>query len=209
MLKLDWQLNTNTDPDTEMDASEETVSQKSRMISEGWALIRSLVIVLLLSLLFFRVLFINIYIPSESMVPTLQVGDYIACSHINYMLNMAQPERGDIVIFRHAASGTEMLIKRVIGMPGDTVTIPGDGLVYVNGELLDEPYLPTGTETIAGDVTSFTVPEGSYFMMGDNRSHSFDSRFWVEPYVTLEEIQGKTLFRFYPFSRIGRDRSCL
>lgn len=117
------------------------------------------------------------YIPSESMEPTLEVGDRILVNKLSYRLH--DVHRGDVVVFERppAAPQTDEsihdLIKRVIAVPGDTIE-GRDGRVYLNGELLDEPYLPDGTRT--DNLRLQTIPDDHLFVMGDNRDRSFDSR---------------------------------
>ncbi|TCJ20524.1 signal peptidase I [Rubrobacter taiwanensis] len=137
------------------------------------------------------------YIPSESMEPTLQVNDRVLAAKFVYYFTT--PERGDIVVFRSVENPDEDLIKRVIGLPGDTVAIQG-GTLFVNGQPRQEPYVARGVGGFAtfGPVT---VPEGHYFMMGDNRSNSQDSRVFGP--VPEENLIGDAFLRFWPPGRIG------
>lgn len=137
---------------------------------------------------FTKFVIINAFIPSESMENTLQVGDFVMGNRLarNY-------ERGDILIFKF--NDEEYFIKRLIGLPGDDIEIK-DHAVYVNGEKLDEPYLKEQMET--PEEMSFHVPEGSYFMMGDNRNESYDSRYWDDPYIKKDQIVARAVFRFWP-----------
>lgn len=118
------------------------------------------------------------YIPSESMEPTLEVGDRILVNKLSYRLH--DVHRGDVVVFERPPSAPQTdesihdLIKRVIAVSGDTIEARDDGRVYLNGKALDEPYLPEGTRT--DDLRLQTVPDGHLFVMGDNRDRSFDSR---------------------------------
>ena len=110
------------------------------------------------------------------------------------------PERFDIVVFKYPDDESQLFVKRVIGLPGETVEIK-DGKVYINGSQtpLDDSFTP---ETPTGDYGPYVVPEGSYFMLGDNRNHSGDSRFWKQPYVEKEKIVGKAIFRYFPGIKI-------
>jgi len=105
------------------------------------------------------------------------------------------------VIFKYPDNEDELFIKRVIGLPGDKIEII-DGLVYLNDskEPLEEPYL---TVTPVGTYGPYEVPEGHYFMLGDNRNASKDSRLWINPYVAERKILAKAVFRYYPFSQMG------
>ena len=107
------------------------------------------------------------------------------------------PERGDVIVFRYPRDPSRDFIKRVIAVPGDTVSIH-DGQVTVNGKLLEEEYLD---ETTRGDLDNTVVPDGSYFVLGDNRSNSSDSRSWG--FVPEENIIGKAMFSYWPLSELG------
>ena len=127
-------------------------------------------------------------VEGSSMYPTLHEGDQLLISSFGY----GEPERGDIVMFYNEEM-QEIMVKRVIGLPGDTITF-SDGAVVVNGETLSEPYLPEGVETYpAQEGASFTVPEGCVFLLGDNRESSLDSRWWGNPYISLSDIQARAL----------------
>ena len=103
-----------------------------------------------------------------------------------------EPAQGDIMMF-YSQEYDEILVKRVIGLPGQTVTFR-DGSVLVDGETLEESYLPAGTETWPGTSgDTFTVPEGCVFLMGDNRGNSLDSRYWENPFIPLSDLRGKAL----------------
>jgi signal peptidase I len=137
------------------------------------------------------------YIPSQSMVPTLKVGDRVLVNKFIY--RFSEPERGDIVVFRSVEGGGEDLIKRVVGVPGDEIAVRG-GTLYVNGVRQIEPYVNKKFP----DRSSFartTVPPGHYFMMGDNRANSRDSRFFGP--VPKKNIEGEAFLRFWPLDRIG------
>lgn len=136
----------------------------------------------------------NVYIPSESMVPTLNIGDKLMVTRI---YNTDNIKRGDIIVF-YSDELSEVVIKRAIGLPGDKIVIH-DGIVNVNGEDLKEDYVKNNEILNA----TFNVPEGKFFFLGDNRKVSNDARKWINPYIDESDIQGKAQFRFYPFSEIG------
>ena len=141
---------------------------------------------------------VNATIPSGSMENTILPGDRIIGSRLSYLYH--EPKRQDVVIFRFPDDESQVFIKRVIGLPGETLRIV-DGRVYMNGseKPLEEIYIK---EVPRGDFGSFKVPEDSYFMMGDNRNHSHDSRYWENHYVKKEDILAKAIFRYYP--RLGK-----
>ena len=139
----------------------------------------------------------SFWIPSESMVPTLEVGDRIFVNRFIY--RFFEPERGDIVVFDSLETDDE-LIKRVVAVPGDRVRVR-NGKLRVNGDFPDEPY---AVPMLFPDGSTFgptRVPEGEVFVMGDNRPNSQDSRFFGP--VPVENIEGEAFFRFWPPSRIG------
>ncbi|MEL7316753.1 MAG: signal peptidase I [Cyanobacteria bacterium J06559_3] len=141
------------------------------------------------------------YIPSGSMEPTLEINDRLVVEKVSYHFN--PPIRGDIVVFRppetlfKPGQRRDAFIKRIIGLPGDTVEI-ADGTVFVNDEALTEDYIK---EPPLNDWGPETVPEGFYLVLGDNRNSSFDSRSWG--FVDREDIIGKAVVRFWPPSRVG------
>ena len=142
------------------------------------------------------------WIPSESMVPTLMVGDRVFVNKFVYRFH--EPQRGDIVVFKSTENGNEDLIKRVIGLPGDNVALYG-GDVYVNFNRLEEPYLKeayTASGTSADSLGATTVPEGYVLVLGDNRANSRDSRFFGP--VPLQNIEGEAFAIFWPPGHIGR-----
>ena len=109
-------------------------------------------------------------------------------------------ERYDIIIFKYPDDESQLFIKRLIGLPGDTVEIK-NGKVFINGEE-DEEANSHVPETPTGNYGPYVVPEGCYFMLGDNREHSKDSRFWSNTFVTYDEIVGKAIIRYYPSIKV-------
>ena len=138
------------------------------------------------------------YIPSESMVPTLLVGDRVFVNKFVY--RFWEPERGDIIVFRSVEGEEEDLIKRVIGAPGDRVAVI-NGVLHVNGEPQEESYVRDGRPLEEGVYSRTNLSEGEVFAMGDNRSNSRDSRFFGP--VPIENIEGEAFFRFWPPWRMG------
>ena len=137
----------------------------------------------------------NSEVPSGSMENTIMTGDRVIGSRLSY--HFEDPKRGDIAIFRFPDNEKIYYVKRIIGLPGETVDIV-DGKVYINGsdEPLDEPYIRE--PMIPEEPMHFEVPENSYFMMGDNRNYSMDARRWENTYVKREKIIAKVLFRYFP-----------
>lgn len=138
------------------------------------------------------------YISSESMVPTLEVWDRVLVNKLAYDLG-GEPERGDIVLFEDVQGTDKRLIKRVVGVPGDTIEVRG-GVLFVNDEPQNEPY--TSDHSLAlGSYGPLKVPKDHVFCMGDNRGSSVDSRVFGP--VPQENIIGKASIRFWPPDRIG------
>ena len=121
-------------------------------------------------------------------------GDRIFGNRLAY--TFGEPERFDIVIFKFPDDESQLFIKRVIGLPGETVEIR-DGKVYIDGSHtpLDDSFTP---ETPVGDYGPYEVPEDCYFMLGDNRNYSKDSRFWQNTYVEEDKILGKAVLKYFP-----------
>lgn len=136
----------------------------------------------------------NYWIPSESMVPTIEVNDKVVVTNFSYWFG--EPERGDVIVFQFPLDTKKDYIKRCIGLPGETVEFK-DSHLYINGVLVDEPYLPEGLTF--EDYGPITVPDGQYFMCGDNRNHSADSRVWG--FLPKQLIIGKAQAIYWPFNR--------
>ena len=139
----------------------------------------------------FRVVLQLAWVPSGSMETTIPTRSLLVSWRLPYLVGDPALERGDIVTFQSEELG-KLLVKRVVGLPGDRISFR-DGKVYINGTELDEPYLPRQGITSVRGSASFTVPEECYFMLGDNRGGSDDSRFWDDPYVPDEMVQAKVL----------------
>lgn len=149
-----------------------------------------LVVTLAVVFVLFRVLLQLAYVPSGSMETTIPTKSLLVGWRLPYVVSDPLPERGNIVTFWNEEM-ERVLVKRVIGLPGETVSIK-DGFVYIDGKKLDEDYLPVSGIT-QSEETAFEVPEGHIFLMGDNRTGSQDSRFWNNPYIPLDQIQGRML----------------
>ncbi|MDO4621513.1 MAG: signal peptidase I [Eubacteriales bacterium] len=159
--------------------------------------------VLIVMVLLQTFIVVNARIPSASMEPTIMTGDRVFGNRLAYIKN--DPERYDIIIFRYPDDESRLFIKRIIGLPGDTVDIH-DGNVYINGSEvpLEDSFCPIPSSTDGGSLTyPFTVPEDSYFVLGDNRLNSRDAREWVNTFVRRDKILGKAVFRYWPVTKMS------
>lgn len=140
------------------------------------------------------------YIPSGSMLPTLEINDRLLIEKISYRFR--EPDRGDIVVFSPPEALKEQnfnqaFIKRVIGLPGDQVEVR-NGQVYINGQLIEEDYIQEAPEY---EYPAAVVPEDHYLVLGDNRNNSYDSHYWG--FVPESNIIGRAAVRFWPVGRVG------
>ena len=149
-----------------------------------------------IAILINKFVFFNVYIPSESMVPTLNVGDKLVVTRI---YDTDKIKRGDVVVF-YSDELQETVIKRVIGIPGDHIEID-NGVVSVNGQVIQEDYVKNNEYNKTKLV--FDVPEDKFFFLGDNRIRSNDARRWINPYIDASDIEGKAVLKFYPVSDFG------
>ena len=178
----------------------EPSQEKTDVRKEVFSWILVIAEALIIALLLNTFIIVNATVPSGSMENTIQPGDRLFGLRLTYLFK--DPVRKDIVVFRYpvdASLGKKTnYIKRIIGLPGETVEII-DGKVYIDGstEPLDDSFL---TVTPIGNFGPFEVPEDCYFMLGDNRNNSKDSRFWTNKYVRFDQIIGKAIFRYWPLN---------
>lgn len=140
------------------------------------------------------------FIPSGSMLPTIQEGDRVLVNKVVYHLR--EPKRGEIIVFQAPVmmpDSADDFIKRVIGLPGDTIEIK-EGKVFVNGSPLEEDYIAEKPDYAFGPVK---VPEDALFVMGDNRNSSYDSHLW-STWLRLDKVKGKAFVRYWPLDRMGK-----
>ena len=189
-----------------------TEEKKGDMRKEVVSWVRMFVIVIAVVFVLTQFVIINVRVPTGSMENTIMTKDRLIGFRFSYWFD--EPQRGDIILFSYPVDEKQTYIKRVIGLPGETVEIR-DGKIYIDGssEPLEEDYLKE-TWTWENDGYTFKVPEGCYFVLGDNRNDSEDGRFWAqialnegkastpeeaEPYsyVKKDEIKGKAIFKYY------------
>lgn len=162
-------------------------------------------ILLSVALAFFAFVLISIFLKPTithgySMAPTLTHGDRAIAMVYGY-----KPAYGDVVVIKDRHVDNKFIVKRIIGLPGDTININFvTGEVVRNGAVVEEPYLAEPTTTPGDVLFPLTVPEGHIFVMGDNRNNSTDSRTTYTGMIPIENIEGKLIFRFYPFESFGK-----
>jgi signal peptidase I len=167
-----------------------------------FSLLRDIAISIVLAVILIVFIYQPVKVEGTSMMPALTDQERIFINKYTYKLGSGSIERLDLVVFHYPYDPSQSYIKRIIGLPGDNVEID-DGTVYVNGVKLDEPYVPAKYRDHIS-VPKETVPTNSYFVLGDHRSSSNDSRAWG--FVSRKEIYGKAVFIYWPPSKIGRVR---
>lgn len=177
---------------------EKNTIRKTSLAKELFQWAAVIVIAAALALFINSFVVVNAQIPSGSMEDTIMPGDRIFGNRLAYAFS--EPERFDIIIFKYPDDESQLFIKRIIGLPGETVEIR-DGKIYLNGS--EEPLDDVETkEPMEGSFGPYTVPEGCYFVMGDNRNNSRDSRYWEHTFVSEDEILGEAVFRYWPVNKM-------
>jgi signal peptidase I len=191
--------------------------EKARSKSVVREYAEAIIIAVLLALVIRAFVIQAFKIPSGSMKPTLLIGDHILVSKFIYgikipftnkeLVHFSDPKRGDIIVFEYPVDPSKDFIKRVIGLPGDTVRIQNKQ-VYVNDQLLDEPYAVYSDDAVLPVSISprdnfgpLVVAPDSLFVMGDNRDESYDSRFWR--FVSMDALKGKAFIIYWSWNREG------
>lgn len=182
----------------------ETQSREEEAVSplrEALSWVMTFVIAIVVALVLKNYVIINATVPTGSMENTIMPGDDLFGFRLAY--KFSEPKRGDIVIFKYPDNEEEKYVKRVIGLPGETVRI-ANAKVFINDSEtpLQEDYLKEKW-TIATGPFEYQVPEGCYFVMGDNRNDSWDARYWDNTFVAKEKIIGKAEWIYFPFDRFG------
>ncbi|MGN6711139.1 signal peptidase I [Anaerocolumna jejuensis] len=192
------ELNESIPESHEVSVSPERKREAFSAKKEIFSWVKVILLALVISFVLNHYVIVSAEVTSGSLENTVMVGDRIIASRLSYHFH--EPQRGDIIVFKFPDDESQEYLKRIIGLPGETINIK-DGKVYINDSKtpLKEDYLK---ETPTGDYGPYTVPEDSYFLMGDNRNISFDSRFWKHTFADKEEIIGKAEFRYYPIPKL-------
>lgn len=185
-------------PNKPQQEEKENEKKPKSKLREAIEFLIPIVVAVIIAIILKSLVFANAVVPTGSMLNTIHEGDRIIASRIAYIND--DPQRYDVVIFNYPDDEKQHYVKRVIGLPGETVQVV-NGIVYVtkpDGETiqLDDSFVTNCTPE--GDFGPYEVPEDCYFMMGDNRNTSWDSRFWNNKFVQKDKILGKVKFKYYP-----------
>ncbi len=187
-------------PEGEAEVKKKRISEEVK--KEVWSWVKTIASAAIFAYIITTFIIVNAQVPTGSMKNTIMPGDRLIASRLSYMTG--DPKRFDIAVFKFPDDETQLFVKRVIGLPGETVQI-ADGKVYIDGaeQPLDDSFV-NGIPT--GNYGPYHVPEGCYFMLGDNRESSKDSRFWTDQYVKKNKILGKAVFRYWKDIKSTGDR---
>lgn len=168
-----------------------------------WVVVIAIALAAALFINFFII--VNSTVPSGSMERTIMTNSRMIGLRISYLFE--KPDRGDIIVFHYPDDPKQIFVKRIIGLPGETVEMI-DGITYIDGVALEEDYINPDywdrpIEGKSYNSGPFTVPEGHYFVMGDNRGNSHDSRFWTNHFVSEKAIMGKAVYCYWPVKYAG------
>lgn len=175
-----------------------TKKNKEVKTEEAISFMTPIVVALIIAIFLKTCIFANIVIPTGSMLNTIQEGDRIIASRLAYIND--EPQRYDIIIFKYPDDETQLFAKRIIALPGETIEVK-NGIVYITDKNGNKSTARTDFITNCiptGNFGPYTVPLGSYFVMGDNRNDSWDSRYWDNKTVKKGKIIGKVKFRYFP-----------
>ena len=185
------------------DMKEEEHGKRGKAVRESVSFILYLIVIVVLTFLMIRYVGQRTRVDGSSMENTLTNGDNLIVDKISYRFH--EPERFDIIVFPFQYQANTYYIKRIIGLPGETVQIMEDGSIYINGEKLEESYgrEVIQPETIGRAAEPIVLGEDEYFVMGDNRNNSSDSRTDIVGNIKREDIIGKAWLRIWPLSDFG------
>lgn len=165
---------------------------KRKVVKEVFSYVVILAAAVIIAFCVNKFVIINAHVPTSSMDPTISINDKLIGNRLAYLFK--NPERGDIIIFKFPDDESQIFIKRVIGLPGETIQIV-EGELFIDGELMEEDYIK---DSMRGNYGPYEVPDNSYFVLGDNRNVSEDSRFWKNTYVRKNKILAKAWFSYSP-----------
>ena len=167
----------------------------SKIKNEIIGIIKTVAIAIVIALIINNFILVNAVVPTGSMKNTIMPKDRIVAFRLAYLFG--EPKRDDIIVFKAPDERDVLYVKRIIGLPGETINIV-DGTLYIDGREVTKEEQPYLLEDMIGNFGPYVVPEDSYFMMGDNRNDSQDSRYWQHTFLPREDIEGKVIFKYYP-----------
>lgn len=175
-----------------MMAVESGKKKRQRIVLEILSYTRTIVFSMLFVYLICTKVVTHASVPTGSMESTIMTGSHVVVNRLAYLSE--EPQRGDIITFDYPDDESKSFLKRIIGLPGEVI-MGADGKVYIDGVMLEEPYV---NAPLNEDFGPYCIPAGCYFVMGDNRNNSLDSRFWRNKFVKREAITGKVQVELYP-----------
>lgn len=172
----------------------QSVTKSQKIKKELIDIIKTIIIAIIVAFVITHFIIVNAVVPTGSMKNTIMPNDRLVAFRLSYLFS--DPERYDIIVFKAPDDESTLYVKRIIGLPGEKVNII-DGKVFIDDQEvpLSDDYI---MEDMLGSFGPYTVPENSYFMLGDNRNDSQDSRYWESTFLPKENILGKVLFKYYP-----------
>ncbi len=187
--------------DNDSAESKEKTEKINKNFKELLEFIRDLIIIFVLAMFLRTFVFENTRVLGPSMEPTLHDGDLIIVNKLEYYFT--DPERGEIIVFPYKGDPSKQYIKRIIALPGEVIDIR-EGKVYINGELYEEEYILEEMQ-LRGDIDfPYAIPADTYFVMGDNRNNSSDSRYQDVGTIEKDKIIGHAVFRLWPINKFGQ-----
>ncbi|WP_317367814.1 signal peptidase I [uncultured Tyzzerella sp.] len=174
--------------------NQNTITKTQKIKKELIDITKTIIIAIIVAFIITHFIIVNAFVPTGSMKNTIMPSDRLIAFRLSYLFS--EPQRDDIIVFKPPDDESVLYVKRIIGLPGETINII-DGKVYINDSQtpLPDEYI---MEDMLGSFGPYTVPQDSYFVLGDNRNDSQDSRYWENTFLPEDNILGKVLFKYYP-----------
>lgn len=194
MINKSQEDEVNNQNNSKTSNNKSTITKSQKIKRELIDIIKTIIIAVIVAFVITHFIIVNAVVPTGSMKNTIMPNDRLIAFRLSYLFS--EPQRDDIVVFKAPDDESVLYVKRIIGLPGETINIV-DGKVYINDSQTPLPDEYT-MEDMLGSFGPYTVPEDSYFMMGDNRNDSQDSRYWENTFLPADNILGKVVFKYYP-----------